>query len=86
MQRPEEKRLAISVLSEAPCGSTVELLKSFAAESALTGDACGALMKFTGKVARGLTPEQWRDALQFVVQTSPDANLKKRAQDRLDGK
>ena len=86
MQRPEEKRLAISVISEAPCGSSMELLKSFAAESALTDDACGALMKFTGKVSQGLTPDQRRDALQFVVQTSPDANLKKRAQDRLDGK
>ena len=86
MQRPEEKRLAISVVSEAPCGPSVELLRAFAAESSLTEDACGALMKFTGKVAQGLTPEQRREALQFVIQTTSNEGLKKRAQERLDGK
>jgi HEAT repeat protein len=86
MQRPEEKRLAISVVSDAPCGPTVELLKSFAADPALTNDACGALMKFTGKVSQGLTPEQRREALQFVVEKTSDDALKKRAQERLEGK
>ena len=86
MQRPEEKRLAISLVSEAPCGDTLAMLKSFAAEPDLTGDACGALMKLTGRMVQGITAEEKRQALEFILQTSADASLKKRAQDRLDAK
>jgi len=86
MQRQEEKRLAISLISDAPCGDTLELLKGFAAEPALTEEACGALMKLTGRMVQGLSAEQRKQVLEFVLQTSADENLKKRARERLDNK
>ncbi len=84
IQRPEEKRLAISVIDEVSSPGTLALLKSFATDAAVKEDACGAMMKLTGRMAQGLSPEQRREALRFVVDTSTNENLKKRAQERLN--
>lgn len=82
-QRPEEKRLAISVLDDAPSAATLDLLKALADDSTVAEDACSGLMRLTGRMTQGLTTEQRRAALQTVLDKSQNEAVKKRAQERI---
>ncbi len=83
IQRPEEKRLAISVVSSVPVPRTLELLTTLAADQTVAEEACSAINNFAGRNMRGISKEQRQKALQAVVEKSKNAETKKRAEELL---
>ena len=80
IKRPEEKRLAIAVVGDAPTGASLELLTTLAADPAVTEEACSAIVGLAGKSMQGLPKEQCRSALQMVVEKSKDNATRRRAE------
>ena len=70
IKRPEEKRLAIAVVGTTPTGGSLELLRTFAADSTVTEEACSAIVGLVDKNTQKLPKEQCRGALRTVVETS----------------
>ena len=85
IQRPEEKRLAIAVVSGVPCPGALELLTTFAADQAVAEEACSAIVNLAGRNMPGSPAEQRRKALQMVVEKSKNAGTKKKAEELLKG-
>lgn len=83
IQRPEEKRLAISVLGAAPCAGALELLTTLATDPTVTEEACSAMVAVASRSIRGVSVEQRRNALQTAVEKSRNEATKKRAQELL---
>jgi HEAT repeat protein len=85
LQRPEEKRLAISVVGAIRTAGALELLMTLASDPAVTEDACSAIVNLSGRGAQGASRDQRQKALQMVVEKSKNDATKKRAQDWLKG-
>jgi hypothetical protein len=83
IQRPEEKRLAISVVGSIRTAGSLELLTKLASDPAVTEDACSAIVNISGRNVQGATRDQRREALQMVVEKSRNDATKKRAEDLL---
>jgi HEAT repeat protein len=83
MQRPEEKRLAVSVLGDVTAPAAVDLLLTMAEEEAVREDACSALLKLGSRGVSGLPRDQRQKALQAVIEKSKAENTRKRAEERL---
>ena len=80
LQRPEEKRLAISVVQAIPAGDALELLTTFAADPAVAEEASSAIVDAAKKNTTGISSEAREKALQFVIEKSGDDATKKRAE------
>ncbi|MCL5278565.1 MAG: HEAT repeat domain-containing protein [Planctomycetes bacterium] len=85
IQRPEEKRLAISVVGALRTAGALELLTTLASDPAVTEDACSAIVNMSGRGMQGATRDQRQKALQMVVEKSKNDATKKRAEDLLQG-
>jgi HEAT repeat protein len=85
IQRPEERRLAITVVGGLPTNGALDLLTGFAADSATTEEACSAIVALTRKRSSGISKTRREQALTMVVETSKDDETKKKAQDLLKG-
>ena len=85
IKRPEEKRLAIAVLAEAPSSSALELLTTFAEDSAVVEEVYSAMVQIAGQDIRGVSRDQRRKVLEMVAEKSRNNGIKRRAQRALRG-
>jgi HEAT repeat protein len=85
IKRPEEKRLAIAVLAEAPSPGALELLTTFAEDSAVVEEAYSAMVQVAGQDVRGVSKDQRRGVLKMVVEKSRNSGIKRRARRALSG-
>ncbi|MDT8303342.1 MAG: HEAT repeat domain-containing protein [Sedimentisphaerales bacterium] len=85
IKRPEEKRLAIAVLGEAPSSSALELLTTFAEDSAVVEEAYSAMVQITSEDVSGISKDKRRGVLQMVVEKSRNNGIKRRARRILSG-
>ncbi len=85
IKRPEEKRLAIAALGEAPSSSALELLTTFAEDSAVVEEAYSAMVQITSQDVRGISKDQRRGVLQMVAEKSRNNGIKRRARKALSG-
>lgn len=85
IQRPEEKRLAISVIGAIRSAGSLELLTTLASDPAVAEDACSAIVNLGGRGMQGATPEQRQKALEMVVEKSKNDATRKRAENLLKG-
>lgn len=83
IKRPEEKRLAIAVVSVVPTGGALELLTTLAADPAVTEEACSATVSLAGKNLQALPKEPCRKALQMVAERSENNSTRKKAEELL---
>jgi HEAT repeat protein len=79
IKRPEEKRLAIAVLGDAPSSSALELLTTFVEDSAVVEEAYSAIVQIAGQDIRGVSKDQRREVLKMVVEKSRNDSIKRRA-------
>jgi len=85
IKRPEEKRLAIAVLGEAPSASALELLTTLAEDSAVAEEAYSAMVRIAGQDIRGVSKDQRRQVLKTVAEKSRNDGTKRRARKTLSG-
>jgi len=85
IKRPEEKRLAIAVLAEAPSSSALELLTTFAEDSAVAEEAYSAMVRIAGQDVRGVSNDQRRQVLKTVAEKSRNDGIRRRARKTLSG-
>ena len=86
VQRPEEKRLAVSVLGRVPVAGALDLLATLADDASVAQEACAAIVGLaTGRNARRIPKERRRDALETVVECSSGEGIRKKAQEALKG-
>jgi HEAT repeat protein len=83
IKRPEEKRLAISVLQATPAAGSLQELTELASDAAVTEDACAAIVAAAGKESSAISKEERQKALQMVVEKSANDSTKKKAEDLL---
>jgi len=83
IKRPEEERLAIAVLGEAPSGDSLELLTTLAQDPAVAEEAYSAIVKVAAAEAQGLSKEQRQRVLHMVTEKSGNNGTKRRAQEAL---
>jgi hypothetical protein len=83
LQRPEDKRLAISVINSAPGPGMLEILSQFATDPTIADDACSSIVEVAGKNKAGLPKEERQKALQMVVDKCGNDSLKKKAEEAL---
>ncbi len=82
IKRPEEERLAIAALADAPTSGSLELLTTLAQDPAVAEEAYSAIVK----VAAGgqeLSKEQRQQALRMVAEKSGNGGTKQRARQAL---
>jgi HEAT repeat protein len=85
IRRPEEKRLAIAVLGDAPSYSALELLATLAEDSAVAEEAYSAMVRIAGQDIRGVSKDQRRQVLKTVAEKSRNDGIKRRARKTLSG-
>jgi HEAT repeat protein len=85
IKRPEEKRLAIAVLGEAPSSSALELLTTFAEDSAVVEEAYSAMVQIASEDVRGISKDKRREVLQTVAEKSKNNGIRRRARRILSG-
>ncbi len=83
IQRPEEERLAIAVLGEAPSAGALELLTTLSQDAAVAEEAYSAIVTVAGGEVQGLSTQQRGQALQTVLEKSANNGTKRRAQEAL---
>jgi HEAT repeat protein len=83
IQRPEEERLAIAVLSGVEAPGALEVLTKFAADPAVAEEACSAIVSVAGKNVQGVSAEQRRSSLQTAIEKSKNAGTKRKAEELL---
>jgi HEAT repeat protein len=82
--RPEEKRLAISVLGGIAAAGSLEMLAAFAADPATAEEACSAIANLAAKPEMRSAPKELRQkALQTVVDKSKSEVTRKKAEEAL---
>ncbi|HZR16950.1 MAG TPA: HEAT repeat domain-containing protein [Verrucomicrobiae bacterium] len=84
MNRPEEKRSAITVVQSIPSAAALDRLVKFAADPALSEDACSAIVDLAGKRMPGISADARREALQTAVDKSSNEETRKRARAALE--
>lgn len=81
LNRPEEKHLAISVLSGVKTGSALEMLRAFAADAAVAEEACLTLADLAAQNdLQDASKELRQQSLQTVIEKSKDAKTQEKAQ------
>jgi hypothetical protein len=80
LQRPEEKRLAISAATDRPSAGTLEFLLGFTSEPAVAEDAFSALVTTAAKTITGVSTADRQKALQAVIDHSSNSSTKKKAE------
>lgn len=83
LTRPDDKRLAVSVLGAIPSARSLERLTAFTAEPDVAEDAANAIVNLTRRNAQQLPKEVRQKALQAVVQTAKDQATRQRAEESL---
>ena len=83
IERPEEERLAIAVLGGVPTTGALEMLTTFAQDSAVAEEAYSAIVNLAGRGGPGLSKEQRQKALQTVAEKSKNNGTKRRARQAL---
>jgi len=83
IQRPEEKRLAISVVGGVPAAGAFDLLTTLSTDPAVTEEACSAMLNLVGRNIDGVGKEQRQKTLQTVIEKSKDDGTRKKAEDML---
>jgi HEAT repeat protein len=84
LTRPDEKRLAISVLGGIPSTESLNRLATLTAEPELTEDAANAIVNLSrGRNAQQLPREARQKALQAVLDKSKDQPTRQRAEETL---
>jgi HEAT repeat protein len=79
--KPEEKRLAISVLGTIGAAGALEALATFAADPAIAEEACSAIVTLAArKDLKGVSKDQRQRALQTAAEKSKSAATKKKAE------
>ena len=85
LKRPEEKRLAIAVVSAFPTGGALELLMTFADDPALAEEACLAIVKIAaGADLKDAAKALRQKALQTVLDKSKNDSTRSKAQEALN--
>lgn len=85
IEKFQEKRQAIAAVSGVRSAGALELLTTFAADQAVSEEACSAIVNLAGRNAQGVSKEQRRKALQSVIEKSPNAGTRKKAEELLKG-
>jgi HEAT repeat protein len=83
LTRPEEKQLAIAVIKTAPSPDALDVLVSFAGETALADDACSAIVDIARKNSSGIPKQDRQKALLTVADKSTSDDVKRKAEDAL---
>ncbi|MBP7052516.1 MAG: HEAT repeat domain-containing protein [Phycisphaerae bacterium] len=83
IQRPEEKRLAVSVLGGIPAGGAFDLLTKLVADPAVAEETCSAMLNLVGREIPGVSKEQRQTILRTIVEKSQNARTKRRAEEML---
>jgi hypothetical protein len=83
LERPEEKRLAISALRSIHNTDSLNALIGLAKDSAVAEDACSAILDIARKTPASSSNDLRRKALQTVVENSTEASTTKKAQNIL---
>jgi len=83
VQRREEKQLVVAVLSTAPTGEALALLKALMQDAGVREEACAAIVNVAGGGRGGLSAEVRREALRAVLEASRNETTKKRANEAL---
>ena len=83
LERPEEKRLAISALRDIHSAPSLTALTGLVKDSAVADDACSAILDIARKTSATVSNDVRQKALQAVVQNSADDATKKKAQNIL---
>ncbi|HEY5913891.1 MAG TPA: HEAT repeat domain-containing protein [Verrucomicrobiae bacterium] len=83
LQRPEEKRLAITVIRKAPSDGALEVVSTFVTDPTVSDDASSAAVELAGRNQAGLSKDMRQKALQAVAEKSTSEELKKRADEAL---
>lgn len=81
ISRDEEKRLAVSVLGSVPSADALDRLAAFAADSAVSEEACSAIVGLAGKNVPGLSRQQRQKALQAVIAHTKSDTTKAKAEE-----
>jgi HEAT repeat protein len=79
IQQPGERRQAIAVLGQAPCLSSLELLKTLAEDPAVAEEAYSAMVSVAGWGGPGISREQRRQVLEMVAEKSKNDGTKQSA-------
>jgi HEAT repeat protein len=85
IKRPEEKRLAIAVLGNAPSASALGLLTTLAEDSAVAEEVYSAMVQIAGRNVRGISKDQRQQVLKMVIEKSGNNGIKWRARKILRG-
>jgi hypothetical protein len=84
LKRPEEKRLAVAALGAIPCGASLEALSALTNDTAVTEEACLAIVNLNAGRKLLDTPAEVRQAaLKIAVEKARSANTKKKAEEAL---
>ncbi|MFP4057065.1 MAG: HEAT repeat domain-containing protein [Candidatus Brocadiia bacterium] len=81
VERPEGKRLAISVLAKIPKAGVLDMLVAYAEEPKIAEEACSAIVGLAGNKA--LPKEERRKALQTALEKAKSGRTKRRARNLL---
>jgi HEAT repeat protein len=79
IKRPEQMRLAIAAIGAIPNASVLEMLATFAADSAVAEDACSAIVKLAGGNLPGVSKEQRQKALEVAAEKATSSATRKKA-------
>jgi len=79
IERPEEERLAIAALGEAPDPAALEMLTQFTQDPAVAEEAYSAIVNLATKDGSGLSRQQRREALQTALEKSKNNATRLRA-------
>jgi HEAT repeat protein len=82
--RPEEKRLAISVLSAIGTSGSVRPLVAFTSDRAVTEEAANAIFSILAKNPAGLSADQRRAALEAVADNASNEATRTKAREMLN--
>jgi HEAT repeat protein len=85
IERPEEERLAIAALGEAPDPAALEMLIQFTQDAAVAEEAYSAIVNLATKNGSGLSKQQRREALQTALEKSKNNATRLRARRALRG-
>lgn len=84
LKRPEEKRLAVAALGAIPSAASLEALSTLTADSAVTEEACLAIINLNAGRKLLDTPKEVRQtALKVAVEKARTENTKKKAEEAL---
>ncbi len=82
-KRPEEKRLAMSVLRDCPNSNSLDLLQGLTKDSDVADDAYSAVVALASKDVEGASKENRKKALQLAEENASNKDTKKRAKEAL---